>query len=115
MGELLEMRNYGKRILEERRKKKWSQETLALKSGIKRSTVSRLENDKPVRRSTLKKVADALGIKVNELEAPRVIKDYDDPQAKYLHELLQAVIEKTDTDLNLVENLLRTFLKAGAA
>lgn len=57
------------RLKAAREELKWSQDTLAEKSGISRVTISYLENDKLscVKTSTLIRLADALGKTVSEL------------------------------------------------
>lgn len=52
-----------------REKKGWTQEILAEKAGISRTTLSAIENDKAdcVKTDTLVKLADALGMKVTSL------------------------------------------------
>ena len=59
----------GFRIKELREKKRMSQEELAEKANVSRTTISQLENDatKTTTTSTLNKIADALGVKMESL------------------------------------------------
>lgn len=59
----------GYRIKTLREKKRLTQEQLAEKSGVSRTTISNLENDsnKTVNTRTLAKIASALGVKVESL------------------------------------------------
>lgn len=59
----------GYRIKELREKKRLTQEELAEKSGVSRTTISNLENDsnKTVNTRTLSKIASALGVKLESL------------------------------------------------
>jgi transcriptional regulator with XRE-family HTH domain len=58
----------GNRILELRRKRKWSQEELAHQSGLARSFTGAIERgEKDIRISTLVKLAATFGISVRDL------------------------------------------------
>lgn len=59
----------GYRIKDLREKKRLTQEELAEKSGVSRTTISNLENDsnKTVNTRTLNKIASALGVKLESL------------------------------------------------
>ncbi len=59
----------GYRIREIREQQKMSQEELALKSGVSRTTISNLENDtdRTTMISTLQKIARALGVTVDQI------------------------------------------------
>lgn len=59
----------GYRIKEIRELKKMSQEELAQKSGVSRTTISNLENDtdRTTMISTLQKIARALGVTVDQI------------------------------------------------
>ena len=59
----------GYRIKELREKKRLTQEELAEKSGVSRTTISNLENEsnKTVNTRTLSKIASALGVKLESL------------------------------------------------
>lgn len=59
----------GFRIKELREKKRMSQEELAEKANVSRTTISQLENDatKTTTTSTLNKIADALCVKMESL------------------------------------------------
>lgn len=59
----------GYRIKDLREKKRLTQEELAEKSGVSRTTISNLENDsnKTVNTRTLSKIASALGVKLESL------------------------------------------------
>lgn len=54
------------KVREYREKRKLTQEELATKSGVNRATISKLENgeDVDIKKSTMQKLADALGVKV---------------------------------------------------
>lgn len=59
----------GYRIREIREQQKMSQEELAQKSGVSRTTISNLENntDRTTMISTLQKIARALGVSVDQI------------------------------------------------
>ena len=59
----------GYRIKELREKKRMSQEELAEKANVSRTTISQLENDetKTTTTGTLNKIADALGVRMESL------------------------------------------------
>ncbi len=62
-------KSLGLRISQLRQEKGWTQKELAQKVGISQNHVSRIEKDKmQPRHSTLKAVAEALGIDVEDLE-----------------------------------------------
>jgi len=86
------MRDLGTRIKKLRDKKRWSQQTLAEKSGTSTPTIQRLESGSTkVYSSTLFKVADALGVSVNYL---RDGKEAQAPELKEVEETIQRLIEK---------------------
>src|SRR5262245_22547008 len=57
----------GEQIQRLRRDKGWTQKQLADEVGFAKKTVERLENGEPTRRQTLQVVADALGVRVEDL------------------------------------------------
>lgn len=62
----------GYKIRDIREQKKMSQEELSQKSGVSRTTISNLENniDKTAMTSTLVKIANALGVTVDQIFLP---------------------------------------------
>lgn len=60
------------RIKELREEKRMTQEELSKKSGVSRSIISKLEQEKPVNMltDTLSKIANALDVKVSSLFLP---------------------------------------------
>ena len=60
------------RIKELREEKRMTQEELATKSGVSRTIISKLEQDKPLNMltDTLSKIAKALDVKVSSLFLP---------------------------------------------
>lgn len=60
------------RIKELREEKQMTQEELATKSGVSRTIISKLEQDKPLNMltDTLSKIAEALDVKVSSLFLP---------------------------------------------
>lgn len=58
----------GRRILDERKARGWTQQDLANRAGIAIKTVSTAENGGSVNRNSLKHIARALGISVEDLQ-----------------------------------------------
>ena len=59
---------FGERVREERRRRLMTQDVLAATAGISQKQLSKIENDEvDPRFSTLRKLADALGVEPREL------------------------------------------------
>lgn len=54
-------------IKELRERKGWSQVELAVEAAVSPTMISRLENNHPVGRSTLRRVCKALGVDINDV------------------------------------------------
>lgn len=54
-------------IRELRERKRWSQQRLAIESGLAIATISRIENGRPLMPSTKRVLADALGVRPEDI------------------------------------------------
>jgi transcriptional regulator with XRE-family HTH domain len=68
--------DYSDKIRTEREKRSWTQEELADKSGLSTRTVQRLEKGAPPSIETLRRLAEAFGIEVSEMETKPIRKTF---------------------------------------
>lgn len=96
-------KSLGLRISQLRQEKSWTQKELAHKVGISQNHVSRIETDKMhPRHSTLKAIAEALEIEIDDLEALARVQETDVSEA----------LAKEDPDLALLISQIPLLSKA---